>query len=752
MSDYDFSQLNDKEFEVFSTDLMSGLLGKRIERFKSGKDGGVDGRFYSMDNHEVILQYKHYVRTGFKGLVSKLLQKELPKVKKLHPDRYILVTSVPLSRPNKAEIKKLFSPFIATDNDIFGQEDLNDELAKWPDIEEKHYKLWITSTNVFNRILNNAIKGRSEYEIKRIKDNSFKYIETNNHNEAIKILRENHVVIITGEPGVGKTTLAENLCLYYTSKDYEFLDIEESISEAEDVCFPGKLQIFYFDDFLGSNYFEAIENKKDAHIVKFIDRIRNDKTKLFILTSRTNILNSGVLHSAYFLNHKIHKNEYLLTISKFTEIDKARILYNHIWFSNLPTSFIDEINQDKRYFDIIRHRNFNPRLVEFITDTDRIPIESDKYWSHIESTLNNPKDIWGDCFKNQNNAFVRNMVFLTVFNGGSISEDDLRDGYIRLCRLDGLTNTSHTEKDFDSMARIATKTFLDRNKNNDYISFDLFNPSIADFILNEYCKDVDRLINIFKSLRTVRSLERLIALENEGLISGLIISRIKEAIFNDSFVENKDDNYLIRISYLFKKDEEKRNQIGEFLKGIAKKPTPISEIYELFCLIPEYEKEMGIIDFDFIKTCIDNRTLNEYEIDSFAGLLEYFDISDSDLSDLLKENLMCFLSDEMNGQKDDIDLSNMVRSEEGFEGDVDIHCDTTKIERKLTEIANNLIDHLSPSLLREMAPSAKDLVSKINIDDMTDNYLSSLEPPDIGEYGHNSSGYGNDVEDLFERT
>ena len=40
---------------------------------------------------------------------------------------------------------------------------------------------------------------------------------------------------MTGEPGIGKTTLADNLALYYTAKGYEFCDIEESISEAESI-------------------------------------------------------------------------------------------------------------------------------------------------------------------------------------------------------------------------------------------------------------------------------------------------------------------------------------------------------------------------------------------------------------------------------------------------------------------------------------------------------------------------------------
>lgn len=112
------------------------------------------------------------LKTGYSGLISKLKKEEVFKVEQLKPDKYLFATSLPLSRENKKEIKNIFTPFIKREDDIFGQEDLNDHLSKNNKIEEKHYKLWITSTNVFRRIINNAIKGRSEYELERIKKQS----------------------------------------------------------------------------------------------------------------------------------------------------------------------------------------------------------------------------------------------------------------------------------------------------------------------------------------------------------------------------------------------------------------------------------------------------------------------------------------------------------------------------------------------------------------------------------------------------
>ncbi|EJC8216350.1 restriction endonuclease [Citrobacter freundii] len=63
MTNYDFRALNNEEFERLATDLLSKRENLLIERFKSGKDGGIDGRFYH--SGEVIIQIKHYVKTGY---------------------------------------------------------------------------------------------------------------------------------------------------------------------------------------------------------------------------------------------------------------------------------------------------------------------------------------------------------------------------------------------------------------------------------------------------------------------------------------------------------------------------------------------------------------------------------------------------------------------------------------------------------------------------------------------------------------
>ena len=65
MNEYDFKNLDPIEFEALSNDLMSKEFRVHVERFKRGRDQGIDGMFYQDSGGMVLIQAKHYSRYGF---------------------------------------------------------------------------------------------------------------------------------------------------------------------------------------------------------------------------------------------------------------------------------------------------------------------------------------------------------------------------------------------------------------------------------------------------------------------------------------------------------------------------------------------------------------------------------------------------------------------------------------------------------------------------------------------------------------
>ncbi|RDE51595.1 MAG: hypothetical protein DVS81_05410 [Candidatus Accumulibacter meliphilus] len=552
MSDYDFKPLNDKEFEILCADLIGEVEGTRIERFKVGRDAGVDGRFFASEGKEVILQCKHWCNTPLRQLVSALETKEKPKLDKLKPNRYLLAVSNSLSRADKKTIYRALTPHIASESDIYGKEDLNDLLKGKPHIEQKHYKLWLHSSSVLRHIFNSAIVGRSAFSLQEIIRSSSRYVVTANHQAALNILAKLGVVIITGEPGVGKTTLADHLCLHYVVQDFVYLKVADDIREAESAFDPENKQVIYFDDFLGRNYLDALRGHEGSHITQFIRRVAANKNKRFVLTSRSTILNQGKFLIDSLEHSNIHRNEYEIKIQSLTKLDKAQILYNHIWHSGLDNEYVEELYFDRRYRQIIGHKNFNPRLISLVTDVTRLDAYPPAdYWKYIVHSLTNPSQVWENPFVVQHDDFARAIIFLVVLNGHAIDESTLAEAYHRFIALRENQHL-HGRHEFQSNIRLLTGSFLNRAiSSHGPSTIDLFNPSIADYVLRRYAGDLVALRLGFQSLRTLRSTITLVSLQGDDLLSSANAKAICEALFEHFAVVRFEAVSVAYISALF---------------------------------------------------------------------------------------------------------------------------------------------------------------------------------------------------------
>ncbi|MFQ2165245.1 hypothetical protein ACK33D_10880 [Aeromonas hydrophila] len=402
---------------------------------------------------------------------------------------------------------------------------------------------------MLNIILHSEIIGRSKHKLNEIVEDSRKYVVTKCHHQAIEKLERIHSVIITGSPGVGKTTLADQLCQLYTAQGYEFCFIESSLNEAEGIYKEDLKQIFYFDDFLGRNFLLALTLHQDSHIINFIGRVARDKNKRFILTSRTNVLNQGKRLSDLFDIKNIDRNEYELSISKLTDIDKARILYNHIWFGNLDESYIDKIYEEKRYFKIIKHSNFNPRLISFITDSYRLSrINPDDYWNYINETLSNPKDIWRNVFDVQIDEICRHIVIAVSLHGRALSDKLLKNLYLR---INASVLSGDKSKDYEAILRLLVGSLLNRNLiASDNIIYNLFNPSIADFVISNYLSNHDYISKLLLCLRTPESISNLKSLMSSNIIDDEYFFTLLESQLIELSKDNKAsdiDNYKLKI-------------------------------------------------------------------------------------------------------------------------------------------------------------------------------------------------------------
>jgi hypothetical protein len=163
----------------------------------------------------------------------------------------------------------------------------------------------------------------------------------------------------------------------------------------------------------------------------------------------------------------------------------------------LPQAYHEALVKDRNYWKIIKHRNFNPRIIEWMTDQTRmLGLDSEDFVPHFIASLDDPTRLWEHAFNYQLSNEARHLLLALISMPAEVFIDDLQVAFEslhqRMAQQYGFATTS---RDFEKALKELDGNFVRTEQRLDGISARLtarlHNPSVKDFLQNHLARNPD---------------------------------------------------------------------------------------------------------------------------------------------------------------------------------------------------------------------------------------------------------------------
>jgi hypothetical protein len=206
-------------------------------------------------------------------------------------------------------------------------------------------------------------------------------------------------------------------------------------------------------------------------------------------------LNAMTLNRAGVSSHRelpplssatIGASEFVLKVGHYTRAVRARMLFNHIYFSDLSTVERDDLISDNFFLKVIDHQNFNPRLIELLTSADYVTISGIPIRKTVETVLANPQELWEKPYRTHISDEGRALMLALYFNADRTLVTAAERSFVRIVGAMGLP---FPKADLPAKFRSAVKEIEGSVLAIQDRQFRFANPGVRDFLQRAIVED-----------------------------------------------------------------------------------------------------------------------------------------------------------------------------------------------------------------------------------------------------------------------
>lgn len=478
---FNFYSLSPGEFGELSRDVLEIMTGKRLYVTDSPNDRGIDIADDRL-HPSLIGQAKHYIGSTSSQLMQSL-KRERENLERIRPKEYFLFVSKELTADRLDEIVELFRPIVPIEVHNVVTLHVLDDMLRSPEyrpVLQKYPTLWNFSTDILKDVVNRSVLLDSEEIIQQANEHT-EFVPTEVFGRCLETLEREHILLLQGAPGSGKTITSKMIALDFIHRGYSLrYSADSNIKELKEaLSLEDDKGLLFLDDFLGQIYYNMDESKI-RQLETVLSYVRRSKNKYIILNSRVTILREAYQKFNRF--SPLLRNIPVVSTDSLTTYEKAQIFKNHIE-KNFPDALEEHVRylvSTEKHLEIIRHRNFNPRIISLLSLLRSHSAQPDVCYQKLIHYLNFPEEIWKEEFETR--LLPQDRVLLTTLyslTNRSVEYDILRECFN--ARIGTMPEIDKTVNQLNSVLNRLNQSMIQVSIKEKY-EIGVINPSVNDFL------------------------------------------------------------------------------------------------------------------------------------------------------------------------------------------------------------------------------------------------------------------------------